>query len=85
MALKTISLSGLDRLIERYTDKGGLVHQMREGVLLNGDLLLYSPDPELNLKTFVVKEVFVNGWMSDQTIRAYNKCPKKYQKIIDKL
>lgn len=83
MALKTISLKGLDNLIEKYTEKGGMVHQMREGVLMNGDLLLYSPDGKL--KTFVIREEYRNEWFSEQSIRAYNKCPKKYQKIINNL
>lgn len=83
--MKTISLKSLDTFTEKYIGRGGLVHVMREGVLMNGDLLFYDPTGKNGLKTFVVKEIPINSWNSVQSIRGYNKCPKKYEKIISNI
>ena len=71
------------KLIDRYIERGGQAYQINEGVLMHGDWLLF--DTNGLLKTIIIKEVYVNEWTSEQTVRMYNKTPLKYQKIIDKL
>ena len=75
------SYKAVDDLIARYINKGGEALQTWEGVLCSGDWFLY--DFSGKLKFYVIKEVYLNEWSSAQTIRAYNKIPKKYQKILD--
>lgn len=75
------SYEAVNDLICRYTDAGGEMYEMREGVLGCGDLLLY--DFCDHLKTYVIREVYLNEWSSAHTIRAYNKMPAKYLKILE--
>lgn len=72
------SLEACEKLIAKYVDKGGEVVTLREGVLGLGTLLCTGD----NLKTTIINEVYLNCWSSGHTIRQYNKCPKKYLKII---
>ena len=81
--MKIVTLNSIIRLIDRYIERGGQAHQINEGVLMHGDWLLF--DTNGLLKTIIIKEVYVNAWTSEQTVRMYNKTPLKYQKIIDKL
>lgn len=80
---KRYSWRDVDNLIKRYTDEGGQAIQLSEGVLQSGNWVLY--DPECRLCAFVIKEVYVNGWTSTQTIRRYNKLPKKYEMLVEQL
>lgn len=75
------SCEAVNDLICRYTDKGGEMYEMREGVLGHGDLLLY--DFSGHLKTIVIREIALNEWSSAHTIRAYNEMPAKYLKILE--
>lgn len=77
------SCESIQRLINHYTESGGQILQIREGILGYGDLLLYSQTGDL--KTIVVRESFLNEWSSAHTIRIYNKCPKKYQRLIEEM
>lgn len=70
----------VDALIEKYVSKGGEALQLNEGVLCSGDWLLF--DFSGHLKFIVIKEVALNSWSSAQTIRRYNKIPKKYMNIL---
>lgn len=69
----------VEDLVQRYADKGGEIAEIEEGSLGYGFLILHGE----NLKTAVVKEVALNAWSSAHTIRFYNKCPKKYAKMIE--
>lgn len=71
----------VNNLLCRYTDAGGEMYKMREGVLGHGDLLLY--DFSGKLKTIVIREVALNEWSSAHTVRAYNKMPTKYLKVLE--
>lgn len=71
----------VQRLIDKYTEKGGQTFQMREGTLGYGDLMLY--DEGGKLRTFIIHEVFQSCWSSVHTIRGYNNMPKKYRKMLD--
>ena len=77
----TYSLEAVSKLIDTYISKGGEALQTDEGVLMHGDWLLY--DLNGKLKFIVIKEVYVNEWTSRQTVRKYNKIPKKYFKVLD--
>lgn len=78
--MKLYDYKQVDSLIERYLNKGGEALQTREGVLGSGDWLLYDYNDKL--KFIVICEVALNCWSSAHTIRAYNKMPKKYEKIL---
>lgn len=78
---KRYSWRDVDNLIKRYTDEGGQAIQLSEGVLQSGNWVLY--DPECRLCAFVIKEVYVNGWTSEQTIRRYNKLPKNTKSCLN--
>lgn len=82
MTLYTISST--QKLIDEYTEKGGCVFQIQEGILGLGDLVLYDEREPAKLKTFVIREIALNEWSNAQTIRAYNKMPKKYRDMIEK-
>lgn len=77
------SCEEIDQLLDRYTEAGGEILRMREGILGHGDLLLYSAAGDL--KTIVIREVALNEWSSAHTVRKYDKCPKKYQRLIEKM
>ncbi len=81
--MKTGNLNSVIRLIDRYIERGGQAHQIKEGVLMHGDWVLF--DTNGVWKTIIIKEVYVNEWSSKYSVRMYNKTPLKYQKIIDKL
>ena len=78
---KKYSWRDVDNLVKRYTDEGGQVIQLSEGVLQSGNWVLY--DPKGRLYAFIIKEIYVNCWTSAQTIRRYNKLPKKYERIVN--
>lgn len=78
--MKLYSCGAVEKLINKYTANGGEVHEIEPGCVGYGFTILHGE----NLKTIVIKEHFVNCWNSAHTIRAYNKTPKKYKKIIEK-
>lgn len=75
---KLYTSSAIDGLIDRYIKAGGKMHQIDEGVLGHGFLMLY--DERDKLKTFIIREIYINHWQSEHTVRAYNKMPKKYMR-----
>ena len=79
--MKLYPVETIDDLTCRYTNAGGEIYEMREGVLGHGDLLLYHPTGEL--KTIIIREKYINEWSSGHTVRAYNKMPAKYRKILE--
>lgn len=72
------SLSDCEKLINKYVERGGEVYTIEEGCLGLGLIVLTGN----NLKTTIIKEVYLNEWSSAHKVRMYNKCPKKYQEII---
>ena len=75
---KLYSLSECEKLINKYVERGGEVYTIEEGCLGLGIMVLTGH----NLKTTIIKEVYLNEWSSAHKVRMYNKCPKKYQEII---
>jgi len=76
--MKYYTLQAVDNLTEKYLAKGGAVAVIQEGALLD-DLILYGD----NLKTTIIKSVYLNAWSSTYTSKSYNKTPKKYLKFIN--
>lgn len=77
--VKYIKYTDVSRIVQHYNDKGGICIQTDEGCLGAGDWILTGE----KLKTCIIKEVPLNEWSTAHSIRLYNKCPKKYQKIIE--
>lgn len=77
---KNYSVNYIKNLIDKYIKKGGEVIELEEGVLGYGVTMLYGE----GLKTFIIKEYYINAWASGHTIRAYNKMPRKYEQILEK-
>lgn len=78
---KLYTCEAVAKLVQRYYDKGGEVAEIEEGCLGYGFLILHGE----GLKTSVVKEVYFNEWSSAHTVRMYNKCPKKYAKLLEEV
>ena len=77
------TLETCKNLIEKYANQhGGEITTVREGVLGLGTVVLHRAEGK---KTYVINEVYVNAWVSAYTVRSYNKIPKKYEKLIEKV
>lgn len=74
------SLKVVDKLFAKYTEQGGVITTLEEGVLGYGLTVCHGD----GLKTAVVREVALNEWSSAHSIRFYNRMPKKYEKLINK-
>lgn len=76
------SLKVVDKLFAKYTEKGGVITTLEEGVLGYGLTVCHGD----GLKTAVVREVALNAWSSApaHSIHFYNRMPKKYEKLINK-
>jgi hypothetical protein len=71
--------TAVEKLINRYIEKGGQVATIREGSLGHGTIVCHGD----KLKTAVINERYINEWNSGHTIRFYRKMPKTYAKLID--
>jgi hypothetical protein len=71
----------ISKLMDKYVAKGGDIVTIQEGVLGYGTALLFGE----GLKTCVVTEVPLNAWSSGHKIRFYNRMPKKYERILEKM
>jgi hypothetical protein len=80
-SFKNYSCTDVSNLLNKYSDKGGNIHQIEEGCLGHGFIICEGE----NLKTLVVNEYYVNAWNSLHSIKLYNrdKTPKKYLNIIE--
>ena len=74
------SSESVSKLVDKYYQKGGEIVTIQEGSLLDYGLAICFGD---KLKTCVINEVYLNEWSSAYKIRFYNKCPKKYDKMIE--
>lgn len=80
-APKLYTLKAVENLIQRYLESGGSMEELESGSLGYGVTILY--DAAENLKTFVIKEVYLNEWSSAHTVRGYNRMPKKYRALLN--
>lgn len=74
-----IQYTEVNKLIQLYNENGGQCVQTDEGCLGAGDWILTGE----GLKTTIIKEIALNEWSTTHSIRLYNKCPQKYQKILE--
>lgn len=74
-------LNSIENLINRYIEKDGEYLELQEGCLGYGVIMLRGK----GLKTTIIKEVYLNEWSSGHTVRMYNKTPKKYLQMAEKL
>ena len=72
--------SAVQNLMNEYIRRGGEVLTIEEGGCGYGNMLMFGE----GLKTAVIQEVYLNEWSSGHKIRMYNKCPKKYEKMIER-
>lgn len=83
MRVQTLyTTSSVSQFIERYVETGGWMHQMEEGILGHGKVILFSHPV---WKSVVITEVAVDAWNSAHKIRHYHTLPNKYQKLIEEL
>ena len=77
--------SDIEKLIEKYVANGGEVITIEEGCLGYGITALVEPTGRL--KQFIITEVYLNEWSSDNVVIAYAKrgLPKKYETKLEEL
>lgn len=80
--MKFYGLETIKGLIKKYVDLGGEVSILEEGVLGYGTLLLHNAPGK---KVIVIKEVYLDPWSSGHTVKMYNKMPKKYEEVLEKI
>lgn len=73
------TLSSIDKLINRYLEKGGAMVTVVEGSLGYGTTLLHGD----GLKTAVIQERYLNAWSSGHSVRLYNQTPAKYSAFVN--
>lgn len=78
------SYKEVNELINKYLDRGGDFEELEEGLYTYGLAMLHA-HPDLKLKTFIIQEVVLNEWSTAFTIRGYNKTPKKYEKMLERV
>jgi hypothetical protein len=76
--MKLYTTTAVENLLQRYTDNGGEIVTVKEGSLGYGVTLCHGK----NLKTAVIKELYLNEWSSGHSIRLYRKVPQKYLQFI---
>ena len=79
--MKLYTIRATQEFIDKYVDEGGEILTIDEGCLGVGNVILF--DITDKLKSFIIKEVYLNEWNSAQSIRGYNKLPDKYMQIIN--
>lgn len=80
MVKNLYSYSAVDKLIADAVEIYGADVYTVEGSLLDNYIITGE-----KIKTFIVKEVYLNEWASAYSVRAYEKTPEKYEKIIELL
>ena len=77
--MKLYTIEAIDKLKDKYIQKGGEVIVVDQGSLVEGLVVCFGD----GLKTCIIQEKYLNAWSSGQTIKLYNKTPKKYQELIE--
>lgn len=81
--VKLHRLSACEKLIDTYINKwGGERTTLEEGCLGLGLMVLHNAKGK---KTVVIREIAVNEWSSEHSVKKYNEIPKKYEKAIQKM
>ena len=77
--LQSITNEQICKLADLYAEKDGVIYTI-EGCLNDNYIFTGA-----GLKTMIVKEFSLNEWSSVNVIKRYNKCPKKYEKVMELL
>ena len=78
--MKIYSNQAVDNLTEQYIKRDGEITVIEEGCLASYGLAILTAPKS---KTAIVKEVYLNSQSSGNSIKLYNKIPKKYQTMIN--
>lgn len=78
MTKNLYSMRAIDNLIRDAVEIYGAEVYALEGSLLDNYIIAGD-----KIKTYIVKEVYLNEWSSAYNVRSYNEIPEKYQKVID--
>lgn len=78
MVKNLYSYRAVDKLIADAVEIYGAEVYTLEGSLLDNYIITGE-----KIKTYIVKEIYLNEWSSAYNVRSYNKIPEKYQKVID--
>lgn len=76
--MKLYNNNVVDIYVNKYISEGGEIEVYKEGSLASYGLAICSGE---GLKFCIIKEVFLNEWSSGNSIKFYNKLPKKYQNL----
>lgn len=71
--------SQVSKLVDKYYELDGNVAIIEEGCVLEYGLAICFAK---GYKTCIIKEVPLTCWTSAYKVRFYNKCPKKYEKML---
>lgn len=77
--LYSITNEQIAKMIDRYIGYGGEVYTIYGS--LNDNYILVAD----GYKTTIIKELYLNEWSSCNVIKRYNKCPKKYARVMELL
>lgn len=77
--LYSITNEQISDMIDRYLGYDGAIYTI-EGSL-NDNYILTAEGK----KTVIIREQYLNDWSSCNVIKRYNKCPKKYKRIMELL
>lgn len=75
------SNTDVQNIFSQYAANNGYITEIKEGTLGCGLTICHGT----GLKTCIIKEVRLNEWSSAHKVRFYNKMPKKYQDILNKI
>lgn len=77
MVKNLYSYRAVDKLIRDAVEIYGAEVYTLEGSLLDNYIIAGD-----KIKTYIIREVYLNEWSSAYSVRAYEKTPEKYEKII---
>jgi len=78
--MKLYTNDAVDKMTAKYLERDGEVTIIEEGCLACYGLAICSGE---GLKFCIIKEVYLNEWSSGNSIKLFNKLPKKYQTLLD--
>ena len=81
--MKLYTNTCIENTIAKYIDLGGQLDIIDENSCLLAFNLAVLSAP--NYKYLIIKDKYLNDWSSAYTVKKYNKLPKKYSDLINKI
>jgi hypothetical protein len=78
--MTTYTNEAVDKVTDKYLSQGGEVAIIEDAVLACYGLAICYGE---GLKYCVIKERYLNGWSSGNTMQFFNKLPKKYATLLN--